>query len=50
MDLQHLGEILNSVWSVLALVVFVGIVIWAFQAKNRRRFEKDAEIPFKDRD
>ncbi len=33
---------------VLLLVLFIGILFWAFRPKNRKRFQKDAEIPFHD--
>ncbi len=33
---------------VLMLVLFIGILFWAFRPKNRKRFQKDAEIPFHD--
>jgi cbb3-type cytochrome oxidase subunit 3 len=26
----------------------VGVVVWAFGSKRKRRFEKDAKIPFDD--
>jgi len=30
------------------MVLFLGIVFWAFRPKNKKRFEDDAQIPFKD--
>ena len=33
---------------VLMLILFVGILFWAFRPKNRKRFQKDADIPFHD--
>jgi cytochrome c oxidase cbb3-type subunit 4 len=35
-----------SIWLALLVVAFVGIVVWAFGRRRRRRFEKDARIPF----
>ena len=32
----------------IMLVLFVGVLYWAFRPKNRKRFQKDAEIPFHD--
>jgi len=33
---------------VLMLILFIGILFWAFRPKNRKRFQKDADIPFHD--
>lgn len=35
---------------ILLIALFVGILVWAFRPKNRRRFREDAEIPFHDDD
>lgn len=32
---------------IVLVVLFGGIAFWAFRPKNRRRFRKDAEIPFR---
>lgn len=48
MNLQMLGELLSSIWTIWAIVVFAGIAFWAWRPKNRRRFEKDARIPLND--
>ena len=48
MNLQIVHEILGSVWTVWAVLVFVGILYWALRPTNRQRFEKDAQIPFND--
>lgn len=48
MDLLVLGEILASIWTVWAVLVFSGIVRWAWRPANRGRFERDAFIPFND--
>ncbi len=34
--------------TVILLVLFVGILIWAFRPKNRKRFERHADIPLRD--
>jgi cytochrome c oxidase cbb3-type subunit 4 len=46
--LQAINEILTSVWTVWAVLVFSGIVCWALRPANRRRFEQDAHIPLND--
>jgi len=37
-----------SLWQLWLFLVFVAIVAWAFWPKNKRRFERQGEIPFKD--
>ncbi len=48
MTLIAINEILTSVWTVWAVLVFAGIVGWALRPANRRRFEQDARIPLND--
>jgi cytochrome c oxidase cbb3-type subunit 4 len=38
-----------TVYHGILIAAFVGIVIWAFGRKRKARFEKDARIPFDDR-
>ena len=42
MDLNDL----RSVLTVLLLVVFVGIVAWAWSRRNRAAFDEAARLPF----
>jgi cytochrome c oxidase cbb3-type subunit 4 len=39
-------SLIQSVWTVVALVLFVGIVIWAWSGKREQRFSDAARIPF----
>ncbi len=48
MTLHAINEILASAWTVWAVLVFAGIVRWAWRPANRRRFEQDANIPLND--
>jgi len=41
---------LRSIVTVLALVLFIGIVIWAWSARNRARFDEAARLPFEQQD
>jgi len=50
MNLQAVNEILTSIWTVWAVLIFAVIVFWAWRPKNRKRFEKDARIPLDDKD
>jgi len=46
--LASLGELLSTIWTVWAVVVFGGIAFWALRSSNRTRFESDAHIPLND--
>jgi cytochrome c oxidase cbb3-type subunit IV len=35
-----------TVYYLLLIAAFVGIVIWAFSRNRKARFEKDGKIPF----
>ena len=48
MSIETLGEILATVWTVWAVLLFGGIFRWAYRPANRRRFERDACIPLND--
>ena len=48
MDLQSFWETIASLWVVWLIVLFAGIVFWAYRPKNKKRFEENARIPFKD--
>jgi cytochrome c oxidase cbb3-type subunit 4 len=48
MTLEAVGEVLASAWTVWAVLVFSGIVRWAWRPANRGRFEQDARIPLND--
>ncbi|WP_189355321.1 cbb3-type cytochrome oxidase subunit 3 [Undibacterium squillarum] len=37
--------IISSVVTVISLLVFLGIVYWAFSSDNKERFEKLARLP-----
>ena len=37
---------ISGIATVVFIVVFIGIVWWAYSKGNKKRFEEDAEIPF----
>ena len=37
--------ILSSVVTVISLIVFLGIIYWAFSAGNKEKFEQMARLP-----
>ena len=38
----------SSVMTVVSLVTFVGIIVWAFSARRKNDFEAAANLPFDD--
>lgn len=38
----------GSIYLIVLIVLFGGIVAWAFGRKRKKRFEKDGEIPFRE--
>ena len=43
-------EFLRSLWGLWLMVLFLGIVFWAFRPRNRTRFESYGDIPLRDED
>ena len=43
-------SIVESVWSLVVLVLVVGIVIWAWSGKRKQEFDEAANIPFHEDD
>ena len=37
-----------TIYLLILVTAFIGIVIWVFGRKRKARFEKDARIPFDD--
>jgi len=42
--------LIHSVWTVLLFVLFIGIIVWAWSAKRKKRFDKAARMPLEDDD
>ena len=40
----------HSVWTVLLLILFVGIVLWAYSSRRKQRFDAAARLPLEDED
>lgn len=40
----------GTLYLLLLIVLFIGVVIWAFGRKRKKRFDADARIPFDDKD
>lgn len=39
---------LRSIVTVVSLLAFVGIVVWAWSKRNQANFDEAAQLPFKD--
>lgn len=39
---------LRSAVTVISLLIFVGIVVWAWSKRNKAAFDEAAQLPFKD--
>ena len=48
MGLDTLLEWGRSLWVVWMMLLFGGIIWWVYRPKNRKRFEEDAKIPFRE--
>jgi cytochrome c oxidase cbb3-type subunit 4 len=44
------SSLIQSVWTLVVLVLFVGIVIWAWSSKRKKDFDEAANIPFNEDD
>lgn len=41
---------IHSVFTVIVLVIFVGIVLWVYDSRSKARFDAAARIPLDDDD
>jgi cytochrome c oxidase cbb3-type subunit 4 len=48
MEASGLLEWLRSLWLIWLILLFALVVWWAYRPKNKKRFEEDAQIPFRD--
>lgn len=49
METKVLYEVLRSAWTVIGLVTFLAVIVWAFWPGNKVEFEKRGRIPFDER-
>lgn len=40
--------LLQSVWTIVVMITFLGIVWWAFSIKRKSAFDEAARLPFED--
>ncbi|AEO49874.1 CcoQ/FixQ family Cbb3-type cytochrome c oxidase assembly chaperone [Rhodospirillum rubrum] len=46
--LEHLADALRHLWGLWLMLIFAGIIFWAFRPRNKDRFEKYGAIPLRD--
>jgi cytochrome c oxidase cbb3-type subunit 4 len=39
---------MRTVVTVVSLLTFIGIIVWAWSKRNKRDFDEAAQLPFKD--
>ena len=39
---------IQSIWTIVVMVTFLGIVAWAFSSKRKAAFDEAARLPFED--
>ncbi len=42
-----MASFIHSIWTVVVLVIFLGIVAWAWSGKRKRDFDEAANLPVK---
>jgi len=40
--------LIQSLWSIVILITFIGIVLWAYSSKRKAAFDEAARLPFDD--
>ncbi len=48
MTLNDIVEVARALWPAWLMLVFIGIVAWAFWPRHRARLEGHAHIPLRD--
>jgi len=38
----------QSIWTIVIMVTFLGIVVWAYSSKRKADFDEAARLPFED--
>ena len=44
------GNLIQVIWTLVVVVLFIGIVIWAWSGKRKQEFDEAANIPFNEDD
>jgi len=43
-------SLIQSIWTIVVMVLFVGIVVWAWSSKRKKHFDEAANLPFTEDD
>ncbi len=41
-------SLFNSIWTIVVMITFLGIVFWAYSSKRKASFDEAARLPFDD--
>lgn len=41
---------IHSLWTVLLMILFLGIVVWAYSSRRKKQFDAAARMPLEDED
>ena len=41
---------IHAIWTIVLMVLFIGIVVWAWSAKRKKQFDEAARLPLEDDD
>ena len=39
---------IQSIWTIVVMITFLGIVFWAYSSKRKKAFDEAARLPFDD--
>jgi len=42
--------LIQGIWTIMVMIIFIGIVIWAYSGKKKKEFEEAANLPFCEED
>ncbi len=42
--------VIQSIWTIIVMVIFFGILVWAFSRKRKSEFDDAAHLPIDDDD
>ncbi len=41
-------SLFHSIWTLISLLLFIGICVWAYSGARHERFRDAAQLPFRD--
>jgi cytochrome c oxidase cbb3-type subunit 4 len=42
--------LIQSIWTIVVMVIFFGVILWAFSRKRKSEFDEAARLPLDDDD